>query len=208
MNVVEKNPMEEQPGELWTEVLKSSDPHVLATAPDDQNVQKLYLDKDTFRIKTPFRMALSGPSCAGKSTYLLKLMENHDVFFDKKFDHYFYCFPEDVLYHARRTYIEKLGRAVDNLKICEGFPDVLMIGRLPGSKFIFFDDMFEELIAKKEFLKLMQTQSHEFDISLAFSTQNLYAQSKVSFLFLPINGIDEIILHLKFFSTAKDVYAC
>ena len=83
-----------------------------------------------------------------------------------------------------------------------------MIGRLPGSKFIFFDDMFEELIAKKEFLKLMQTQSHEFDISLAFSTQNLYAQSKVSFLFLPINGIDEIILHLKFFSTAKDVYAC
>ena len=128
-------------GKPWSDVLKTTTQTESTEFNEDDNVQKVSIRKDAFYIKTPFRMALSGPSCAGKSTYLLRMLEQHERFFDKKFDHYVYCFPEDALYHSRRSYIEKLGQVVPNLKVVEGYPDVLSIGKMPGSKFIFFDDM-------------------------------------------------------------------
>ena len=64
-----------------------------------------------WRIQTPCRLELLGPSGSGKSSLILKMIED-DSIFDRPCRHVAYCAPalED-----RRNYVEELQNVVDRV---------------------------------------------------------------------------------------------
>ena len=59
-------------------------------------VQKVKLDKDDLKLRTPFSMAVAGPSQCGKSRFIVKLIENRDSIFAGTFHRIIYCQPESL----------------------------------------------------------------------------------------------------------------
>ena len=49
------------------------------------------LIEDDYKLKTPFRMLISGSSGTGKTTFIEKLLKSNRI--DREFSTVFYCYP-------------------------------------------------------------------------------------------------------------------
>ena len=88
-----------------------------------------------WKIQTPARLAINGPSSSGKSELLLKLVSDPTVWY-KKPTHIIYCAPA---LHKRQSYIKRLYDAVAesgaDLFALEDIPDGEEITHLVDSKY-------------------------------------------------------------------------
>lgn len=132
-----------------------------------------------WQIKTPARLELIGPSEAGKSTLLLKLVEDDSVW-EKPFQCIMYCAP---MLNDRDSYLEQLRKACGSSKtlyIQEEIPSLDQVQASAAGKpvLVILDDLLGFHEGKEAMQALMTMHSHHFNISCAFTVQNPFAKTK------------------------------
>ena len=122
------------------------------------------------RLKTPFALAVSGPSNSGKTQFVLSLLSNADVLIDKPFDYivWFYGENNPVLEALRKYYGVKI-------KLIKGIPESFDELIFPMKRGCFvFDDLMSEASNLKEMTHLFTRRCHHENLSIIFITQNLF----------------------------------
>ena len=126
------------------------------------------LDRRDLKFKIPSGMIISGPSSSGKTTLLLKILENYKELFDPIPKSILYCYSE---YHSYIPLLEKSG-----IKICHGAPTDEMLKRLAKPMLLVLDDLMLTM-NDKALSELFTIKSHHQNISVIFVTQNLFEKS-------------------------------
>lgn len=121
-----------------------------------------------YRLKTPFRLLISGPTQSGKSFFCKKLIENSDRIFDTKFFKIIWILgsenakPKDL--HVPVEYIIGLP---SNFKNASGQPCLIIL-----------DDLMFEAQQNTNVANLFTKGSHHENLSIIFITQNLFQKGK------------------------------
>ena len=149
-----------------------------------------------WQIQTPCRLELLGPSGSGKSSLILRMIED-DSIFDRPCQHVAYCAPalED-----RRDYVEDLQTIVDRVgkKICYltelPHPDQLLNFSQGLPVLVFIDDlpMFENLKGLDSLVGMFARHLH---LNLVMAVQNHFLKrSGIDFSFVSRNLTGMIVL--------------
>ena len=131
-----------------------------------------------WQFMAPFRLLVAGSSACGKSTFILKLLQNQKYFFNVNFDTVLYCYPSQGMTENRSNYVKSLQSIFPHLETNENIPDIFDIMHLPGHKLIIFDDIYHKIIDQEIIRDLMTTHSHHGNISLMITSQNYFMQGK------------------------------
>jgi predicted AAA+ superfamily ATPase len=67
-------------------------------------VQKVPLEDSFLHFKVPFAMSITGPSQAGKSEFICKLIKDRENIFSTSFHRIIYCQPEILLNRENHIY--------------------------------------------------------------------------------------------------------
>lgn len=142
-------------------------------------VQKITVDEDTFKFKSPFVMSVTGASMSGKSEFIVRLITHRDQMFDVKFDQIFYCEPENLVLRPNAIF-EKIRNVFPDCQLVVGLPDIsklhLNIDTQP--KLVIIDDLMEKFLQSPEMVQLLSVDTHHFNINVIFTLQNVFAPSK------------------------------
>ena len=132
---------------------------------------------ETFgQIKTPCRLAISGPSESGKSRFLSKLLQNREHVFTESFDRIIYSYPKTDKSNSTREFIEKLQDISTMIEIFQGIPDIKsMLG--DEKVLVIIDDQSELVMNDSDILSVCFVHSHHANLSLVFTVQNLFLKS-------------------------------
>ena len=145
----------------------------------DLLVQKVSLDPNTFRFKTPCSIVISGPSQAGKSTFMYSLVKFRNDIFTTRFYRIIYCLPERKLI-KKKDFIDKLKLECSSIEIIGGLPSVsqlnLDVNTLPI--LLLVDDQMTQILKDPQMLELMTLDGHSDNITFCFTMQNYYENSK------------------------------
>ena len=145
----------------------------------DLLVQKVTIDSNTFRFKTPCSIVVSGPSQAGKSTFLFNLVKFRNEMFTSRFDRIIYCLPERKI-PKKKDFIENLKSECTSIEIIGGLPSVsqlnLDLNTLPV--LLLVDDQMTQILKDAEMLELLTLDGHSENITFCFTMQNYYESSK------------------------------
>lgn len=125
--------------------------------------------EDVLKWKHPFTCIVSGPSCSGKTSFVLKLIQNADVLFTKT--------PQTISWHYGEFQHWMLDEAYKDINFVEGIPDINQLDSTLNN-LIIIDDLMHE--AGDSVSKLFTKGSHHRNTSVMFLTQNLFHQSKQS----------------------------
>ncbi len=142
-------------------------------------VQKINVPKDFQKIICPSRMLIAGPSMVGKSTFILKLVENRDLIYNEHFERIIYCLPEDSL-HLHQEFVKKLEESFPNLELIEGIPKLneLHIKESKNHKLLILDDLMMPVFETHAMMELITKDSHHCNCSVVITTQNFFHPSK------------------------------
>ena len=150
-----------------------------------------------WQISTPARLELLGPSMAGKSTLLLKLVGDNSVW-DQPMKKVIYAAP---MLEDREDYLVSLDRVCQDsgktLMTFEGIPTLAAMRdfALDDRLLLILDDVlgFEDPSLLKD---LATMHSHHFGISMVFcSQQPFYRSSKLDLLTLSRNLTGRFLLY-------------
>ena len=127
----------------------------------------------------PSRMGIYGPSQSGKSTLILQLLKHRETVYAKKFQKFFYCLPQNKA-ESRTKFISELREICGEIILCEGFPDLdeHYMKNEAEAKLVIFDDLSTSLINNKYFYELLTQDSHHFNISVIYTSQNFFEKSR------------------------------
>ena len=117
------------------------------------------------RLKHPFSMCVSGPSQAGKTRWVMKLLGRLGSMFTVVPKRVVYCYGVwQPLFQHLPTYVN----------LHEGLPDIEELKSFQGPQLIVLDDMMEEC-SKSPTLNAMFTKYvHHYSMSVIFLVQNLF----------------------------------
>ena len=142
-------------------------------------VQKVTLDSNTFRFKTPCSIVVSGPSQAGKSTFLFNLVKFRNEVFTSRFNRIIYCLPERKI-PRKKDFIDMLKTECPSVEIIGGLPSVsqlnLDLNTLPV--LLLVDDQMTQILKDPDMLELLTLDGHSDNITFGFTMQNYYENSK------------------------------
>ena len=83
---------------------------------------ELYLPKDCHKLITPCRILFIGNSGVGKTSLMIKLVENMHTCFDKIFTRIILCIPKRTTILLKDT-IDSFKKVFEDLIVREGLPD-------------------------------------------------------------------------------------
>lgn len=130
-----------------------------------------YVDDTVF--KHPFTCLMAGPTMSGKTTILIKILDNHSVLIDQKIDRIIYC------YARWQDSYDKMKISNPQMEFTEGLPEMDTISG-DQNNLLILDDLMDQCEQDKSILNLFTTDSHQKSISVFLITQNLFSQGKFS----------------------------
>ena len=117
------------------------------------------------KFKAPFGMIISGPSSSGKTTFLLRFLNEYQTLMQPIPKSILYCYSE---YHDRIPMLQSGG-----VTIHQGLPDDQIIESLAKPALLILDDLM--LNASEEYLTSLFTKKiHHKNTSVIFLTQDLF----------------------------------
>ena len=142
-----------------------------------ESPQFITVSKTFCKIVTPSRLLVAGPSLAGKSTFLKKLVEFREEIYDQQFQRIIYCSPHCW---TQNEYLESLRKQFPNLELSSELPclDALNIIIDGTHKLILIDDFMLAFNQSPHAFKLLTIHSHHLQISVVVTSHNLFASSK------------------------------
>ena len=125
---------------------------------------------EKFKFMTPCNILISGASQSGKTTFLIKLIENSDEMFNKPPYHIYYC------YKVYQSAFDKL-RKNDKVTFIQGLPNINeVIDPKNNHILLILDDLMTE--SNQDTVNLFVIQSHHYNVSPVFVMQNLFHSNK------------------------------
>jgi hypothetical protein len=143
-------------------------------------VQEVNLEPNAFKFKSPFALAISGPSMSGKSYFILSLLKNHKTMFDCAFQRIIYCQPSSLL-HSSNAYFNEIKAIFPSAELISGLPSIARLHLdLTGSPptLLIMDDLQTEFLNSIEMVHLLTAQINHFQISCIFTLQSYYGKSR------------------------------
>ena len=120
----------------------------------------------TLKLQHPFTLIVAGPSCCGKSTFVIRLLECREQLCDIVFENIVWCHSENNAPHQLK-----------NVSFVKGVPDFQNPENVPT--LIVLDDLMDSAYSTKV-SELFTKGSHHRNISLVLITQNLFYQGQSS----------------------------
>ena len=128
----------------------------------------------TFVFQSPFTALIAGPTQAGKTTFLKKVLNSNSEYIFPQTTKIIYCYArwQDV-------YDQLLLTVEPKIEFIKGLPDIDEINSNENN-LIILDDLMSDCEKDKSILNLFTTDSHQKNISVFLITQNLFSQGKFS----------------------------
>lgn len=128
------------------------------------------MSEDRFIIRHPSLIYCSGPTLSGKTSLLIKLLENAEKMFDTRFERIIWCFGIDTGSFPQD----------DRITYHEGPPGMdLLSGKEP--KLLILDDLMSYYVKNKEELNNLFTRvAHHNNCSIINIVQSLFAQERTA----------------------------
>lgn len=118
-------------------------------------VSKLQCSEDAFKIKSPCRIQIFGPSQSGKSELIIKLVENRTTIFENQFQRIIYLCPIGT-YGNRRDYIHRFTKVFKGLEYQEGIKGLSSFAKYNTVPILLvLDDLQQEFINSPDGLDLI-----------------------------------------------------
>ena len=114
---------------------------------------------------------------AGKSSFILKLVEHRELLFDKVFQRIIYCLPRNSG-HQHYAFSDKLRKACHFIEIVEGLPTQLSLTHDTEAKLIIMDDLIMEVVNSPSICNMFVRDSHHANLSIIYTSQNIYVSSR------------------------------
>jgi hypothetical protein len=124
---------------------------------------------DNFVFKSAFRCLISGPSQAGKTQLLIKILLENDQLIDPKPDRIVYC------YSREQPVFEKLKNL--NIEFHKGLIDFDSFDPQKNNLLI-LDDLMEKCESDRSVLNLFMVDSHHANLSVFIISQSLFSKGK------------------------------
>jgi len=142
-------------------------------------VQKVTLNKDALKFRTPSAMCISGPSMSGKSEFIVNLIKFRHLLFDVEFDQIIYCEPESLVLRHNPIF-EKIKAAFQNAQLVIGLPNIskMNLNLDVRPKLLVIDDLMGPFLSSEAMVELLSVECHHFNITTIFTLQNFFAPSK------------------------------
>ena len=127
-------------------------------------------------FSTPTSILLAGPTMSGKTSFVIKLLENADKMFKELPTNIMYCFL------AWQPAFEKL-KEIQNLTLHKGLPErtaITEFGLLNGHKVVIFDDMLKYIVNDVNIQEYVTVTSHHNNMTIMLLSQNVFAQGQTA----------------------------
>ncbi len=153
--------------------------HSQVSIKENATIQQIQVPKNFGKIICPSRMLISGPSMAGKSTFVLDLVKYRDLVYSERFERILYCLPDDSL-HLHQDFVKKMQETFPKLEIIEGLPRIsdLHIKDNKNHKLLILDDLMISVFDTQTMVDLITKDSHHCNCSVIITSQNFFYPSK------------------------------
>lgn len=123
------------------------------------------------RLKNPFSMIVAGPSSCGKTTFIVKLIQNAHIMCDQPYEKIYWAYSEK---NAKPKALEH----IPNVHFIKGVPENIQ-NQSSSNKYILLvlDDLMNEADSEK-ISNLFTRGSHHNKISTILVTQNCFAKGR------------------------------
>ena len=132
------------------------------------------IDPKDLLISLPFRGFISGSSGSGKSSFILKLLQNRSKIISGSFDRILYCSPcnFDFISEKDQQFHSELRKTVPFIEFVSSLPN---LSDLLESNFkctlLILEDMISDIISSQKFSQLYTSYSSHSNISVLTTTQ-------------------------------------
>lgn len=135
--------------------------------------ERIFISND-IKFKIPSGMVIIGSSSSGKTTFLLRLLENFETMFDPVPREIVYAYGQ---YPKKDNYLPQLEAA--GIIVIEGIPSEEFLAERAAPFLLILDDLM--LSTNKKYLDELYTKrSHHENFSVIFITQNPFDKNLVT----------------------------
>jgi hypothetical protein len=123
-------------------------------------------------FSSPASILLAGVTMSGKTSFVIKLLENREKMFSEPPSKIMFC------YMAWQSAFERL-KSIPSLELHEGLPErshITELGLEKGHKIVIFDDMMREIVTDVNIQDYVTISSHHNNMSIVLLIQNVFAQ--------------------------------
>ena len=140
--------------------------------------------KGDLKLILPFRGLISGSSGAGKTSFILRFLENRTEICQENFQKVIYCcsmYSEHNLTEKDKEVYQSLRKAVPYIEFYSTVPDLEELSENKSiHTLLILEDMIQEIVSSEKFSKLYTRISSHSNISVITTSQNYFEQGKHS----------------------------
>lgn len=122
-----------------------------------------------YQLKHPFTKLVAGPTGAGKTDYIERLLNNINNLVDYPPEEIIFCFGE-----WQPTY-ERLNTSTQNIRFVEGLPSSEQLTN-NHRKLLIIDDLMQEIDGR--ITNIFTKGSHHRNLSVVYIVQNVFSKNK------------------------------
>ena len=127
------------------------------------------LINDDYKLKTPFRMLISGSSGTGKTTFIEKLLKSNRI--DKEFSTVYYCYP----YTLGDPPVDWHLTLSSNVQYLTHLPDLRFFDNVEPDSLLILDDLWTETCKSKDLVAAFKVYSRKKKVSIIIVTQSYFS---------------------------------
>ena len=127
------------------------------------------LIEDDYKIKTPFRMLISGSSGTGKTTFIEKLLKSNRI--DRDFSTVYYCYP----YTLGDPPVDWDYTLNCNIEFLTHLPDLRFFDTVQPNSLLILDDLWIETCKSKDLVAAFKVYSRKKKVSMIIVTQSYFS---------------------------------